>query len=390
MSHALISRSRDLKRLRDEGYAVEIRSAYLLVHHVPYVNAAKEIQYGTLAAALTLAGNVTAQPETHVALFTGDHPCHRDGTEITQIKHKASAVALGEGLVAKHSFSNKPPEGYADYYDKITRYISIISAPAQALDPEVRAQTFLVIPSGNDESVFEYLDTASSRAGILGLAEKLRPYRLAIVGLGGTGSYVLDFVAKTSAQEIHLFDGDVLLSHNAFRSPGAISLATLVDRPMKVAYYAQLYAQVRRNIVPHPYDISPANVDELQGFDFVFVCVDKGSPKQVIIPCLEAAGIAFVDVGMGVELANDALVGVLRVTTSTNQRRDHLRNRISLSDGADDEYAQNIQIAELNALNAALAVIKWKKLVRFYHDHEREHQSTYSLNTNLLTSDDHG
>jgi hypothetical protein len=319
MSHALISRSPDLKRLRDEGYAVEIRSAYLLVHHVPYLNAAKEIQYGTLAAALTLAGDVTARPETHVALFTGNHPCHRDGTEITQIKHQPSTETLGKGLVATHSFSNKPPNGYADYYEKMTRYISIISAPAQALNPDVKAQTFLVIPAVDDYSVFQYLDTASSRAGILGLAEKLRPYRLAIVGLGGTGSYVLDFAAKTPAQEIHLFDGDVLLSHNAFRSPGAVALATLVDRPMKVAYYAELYAQVRRKIVPHPYDITSANVAELRGFDFVFVCLDKGSPKQVIIPCLEDAGIAFLDVGMGVELANDALVGVLRVTTSTKQ-----------------------------------------------------------------------
>ncbi len=51
-------------------------------------------------------------------------------------------------------------------------------------------------------------------------------------------------------------------------------------------------------------------------------------------------------------------------------------------------YDQNIQLADLNALNAALAVIKWKKSLGFYHDSEKEHNSTYSINCNLLTSDE--
>ena len=40
-------------------------------------------------------------------------------------------------------------------------------------------------------------------------------------------------------------------------------------------------------------------------------------------------------------------------------------------------YSHNIQIAELNALNAALAVIKWKKLAGFYVDLEGEHFTVY-------------
>ena len=50
-------------------------------------------------------------------------------------------------------------------------------------------------------------------------------------------------------------------------------------------------------------------------------------------------------------------------------------------------YARNIQLAELNALCAVMAVTKWKKLCGFYSDDDREHDSTYTTNTNLLTSD---
>jgi hypothetical protein len=40
------------------------------------------------------------------------------------------------------------------------------------------------------------------------------------------------------------------------------------------------------------------------------------------------------------------------------------------------------------ALNAALAVVKWKKLFGFYADNEGEHFSTYTVDGNLLTSDE--
>ncbi|WP_318271316.1 ThiF family adenylyltransferase [Sphingobacterium cellulitidis] len=46
---------------------------------------------------------------------------------------------------------------------------------------------------------------------------KLERQKIAIIGLGGTGAYILDMVAKTPVKEIHLFDGDSFDQHNAFR-----------------------------------------------------------------------------------------------------------------------------------------------------------------------------
>ena len=60
----------------------------------------------------------------------------------------------------------------------------------------------------------------------------------------------------------------------------------------------------------------------------------------------------------------------------------------SLRPFCSDEYSTNIQIADLNMLNAALAVIKWKKLCGFYQDLEREHNCTYSINVNQLLSEE--
>ena len=115
----------------------------------------------------------------------------------------------------------------------------------------------------------------------------------------------------------------------------------------------------------------------------------KGSPKKLIVEKLEEFNVPFTDVGMGVQLSDDALGGIVRLTTSTTQMRNHFRGRVSFEDApGEDDYNRNIQIADLNALNAALAIIKWKKLFGFYRDLKSEHHSQFSIDTGLLLNED--
>jgi ThiF family len=393
MSQKQISLSPDLKRLRDEGYNIEIRAAYLLLKDVPYVTQAKEVKLGVLVSKLTLAGDVTARPDDHQVQFAGEYPCHRDGSQMTELVNQALDSKLDGGLTVKFSFSQKPPRGYyEDYYEKMTTYAAILTGHADALQPDATARVYRVDePEEDDDTPFNYLDTASSRAEINTVTRKLKLDRVAIVGLGGTGSYVLDLIAKTPVKEIHVYDGDVYSTHNAFRSPSAPSIEELREQPKKVAYFKQMYAKMHRGIVAHDKHVDASNVEELPGMNFVFLCMDQGEAKRVIVQKLEEFGVPFGDVGMGLFLKNETLGGILRVTTSTAQQRAHVhdKGRIPLGgDDADNEYDNNIQIADLNSLNAALAVIKWKKLFGFYADHENEFFSTYTINCNMLTSED--
>ena len=192
MSHPLISRSPDLKKLRDEGYDLEIRSGFLLVKGVPYVNASRQIQRGTLVAKLVLAGDVTTRPDDHVAYLAGEHPCRADGTEIPEIKHASGERTLAEGVVIQHSFSAKPKPSdfYPDYHAKMVTYAAILSGPAQVIDPAAKPQTFPVIQPETDrrETPFNYIDTASSRAEIDIVTAKLkRLNRIAHCGPGRHG-----------------------------------------------------------------------------------------------------------------------------------------------------------------------------------------------------------
>jgi hypothetical protein len=78
------------------------------------------------------------------------------------------------------------------------------------------------------------------------------------------------------------------------------------------------------------------------------------------------------------------------VTASTPEKRDHVHDgRVSFAGGGEkDIYSSKIQVADLNALNAVMAIIKWKKIRGFYRDLEREFQSTYTTDVNMLLNGD--
>lgn len=393
MSLPLTSRNPDLVRLVQDGYELAIMHNHLVITGVPYVNSKTEIRLGTLVSDMaSISGDVTASPvQPHIAMWAGEYPCDSTGRPLEKLRHQSIDQPLGPSLTVNHSFSNKPREGYRDYHHKMSTYVAMIERHAKALDPSVTARTHRLIECDDPNSPFQYPDTASGRIGITNVMRSLELARVGIFGVGGTGSYVLDLVAKTPVREIAIFDSDSFLQHNAFRAPGAPSVDQLRALPTKVDYFAGIYSRMHRGVVPHAFAISEDTIDKIGALDFAFICMDPGTPKRLLVDYLERNGISFVDVGMGIELIDNALTGLVRVTTSTPKNRDHTSQpgRISFKDaGKDNIYAKNIQIADLNALNAALAVIRWKKHFGFYADLGHEHHAIFALNGNVIINED--
>lgn len=389
MSRLLINRSPDLRQLREEGYDLEVRGGYLLIHHVPYVTAAKEVAFGTLVSELNLASGVTVAPDPHTVRFTGT-PCDAGGTRLDGLIIDITRADLGDALAVETTFSHKPIGSgrYPDYYSKITTYVAILGRHAAAIDPDATAQTYRLGEEREEDSPFRYPDTASARAGITTITAKLAVDKVAIVGLGGTGSHILDLIAKVPIREIHLFDGDRMLDHNAYRGAGATSASQLDGGPNKADHYATVYAVMRDGVIPHPYHLDTSNCAELDPMQFVFVAMDPTPPKRAIIERLEARGVPFIDTGVGVNVAQQMLGGMVRVTMGLAGRPVSDRHWISLGDtAAANDYAPNIQVADLNALAAALAVIRWKKLLGFYRDLEDEQHMLYTIDGNVITNE---
>lgn len=385
-----------LQRLIDERYEIEVLQQHLVVRSIPYVNAKKEVKRGVMVCKFLQNGSTILPPappeDSHQVWWAGDYPCFADGTPMQQLENEHTEQQLFEGCIIQHRFSNKPEgcQAFPDHYAKVSHYIGLIQAQAKAIDPDVDARTGRVIDSKDSNSVFCYADTASARAEIIMTSARLAKKKVAIVGAGGTGAYILDQVAKCPVAEIHLFDGDRFLQHNAFRSPGAATRAEIEAEMFKTDYLKAKYSAMHRGIVSHAYYLDRSNVSELDGFDFVFVCVDKGSARALLCTYLQQKGIPFADTGMNLQMVaqTQKLIGTCRVTLCTSKQNDHIGQYVPTDEAEEDTlYRQNVQVADMNALNAQLAVIKWKQHCGFYQDDFYPHNLSFSANQCSLSRD---
>ncbi len=365
------SHSADLERLVAAGYELELTGdGYLLVRNVPYLDQDRAVQRGIVVTKLELNGDVTINPvQDHVAYFMGSTPYRWNGEQLTPLA-KAN-MTLVDGRVAHFSMSLKCPtaDRYPDYFAKVEYHVQNIEAEAKQVDSTTTAQMFGPCIINRDEWPFEYADTASGRAGLGAINARLAGQQIAIVGLGGTGSYILDLVAKCPVDEIHLYDGDRFSSHNAFRAPGAASLEEVRDGKPKVERFAEIYARMKRKITAHPYYINEMNVSELGAVGFVFLAMEGGATKLAIVDALERMGKPFVNASMGVKKPGSGamLQAIVEVNGSTVDERDSFRKKVDFGEiDPDDPYMENIQVADLNALNAAMAVLWWKKWAGIY------------------------
>ncbi|MET8548907.1 ThiF family adenylyltransferase [Micromonospora zamorensis] len=384
----LVRSSQDLVRLMQDGYAVRIVNGFLVVNDIPFVDDAAQVQRGSFLCPLDLSGDTTAPPSTHVMCFVGGVPRDKDGQPIDGLVNDGvERWSASPDLTATCGFSQKKPTGnYTDFHEKVTYYAAMVSGPAQAVDPDATPYTFKPVETDEDDGVFVFVDTYSSRAGITELNALLALDKVVIIGLGGTGSYLLDLLAKTPAVTLHLYDGDSLRSHNSFRAPGAASIDDLRAQMKKVEYYEHMYSAMRRGIKPHPINVTAENVSEILDANFVFLAMDTGPDKETIIKALTAHGVPFIDTGVGLSRDCNGVNGQIRITTSTPARTEHIERDglISYFAGDDAEYDTNLQVAELNALTANLAVLRYKKLLGFYADNEDERHTVYALDSNDL------
>lgn len=371
MFRQLVNHNDDLRRLVEHGYAVSIDGGNLIVREIPYLDSERQLRTGALVAKLVFVDADHVLQDDHQVFFAGGHPCDVTGATIPNLGGGPTTLTLGDAsadVVVERSFSNKPHATgrFQDFFEKIESYVTIISGPALELHG-ASPLTFRTAHAPSD-SVFLFQDTLTSRAEIGQLSDKLKDDVIAIIGVGGTGAYILDFLAKTPVREIRVFDRDNFHVHNAFRSPGKLDPQELGRQ--KAEIHGLRYQNFRKGIAATPKVIDDTCTEDMADVTFAFVCVDKGTARASIFELLIAEGIPFIDVGMGLNKKHGPLSGLIRTTYYPTECAEAMRGLglAALADAEDDLYHANIQISELNALNACLAVIRFKQLRGFYLD----------------------
>jgi hypothetical protein len=328
-------------------------------------------------------GQDRVEQEDHQVFFAGGVPHELDGTPVRNLGGGPTALHLPgcPDVVVERSFSNKPSKTgrFPDFFEKIESYVAIISGPAMERFG-ASPYTFRIFEESDSNPVFKLRDTLTSRAEIGDLSAKFANDVVAVIGLGGTGAYLLDLLVKTPVREIRAFDRDAYHVHNAFRSPGRLEPDAELGRS-KAAVYAARYENFRHALKVQEKHIDAGSGEDLDGVTFAFVCVDKGSARAEIFDLLISLGIPFIDVGMGLSRKFGALRGMVRTTFYPALEAARMRDMqlSELKDHPDDLYRANIQIGELNALNACLAIIRFKQLRGFYQEEGPVHHLLFDI-----------
>jgi len=404
MSSSPIDLSSDLKALVSRGYSVELRGAYLLVKNIPYLSS-PDGNLGTadLVTSLDLTPeNTTRPPSDHTVWWTGNVPYYPDGTSMEadiSCGKWDTGRDLGENIIVYMQWSLKPLEDgtmrpYTDYHEKIQTYVNEIATYADALHPgALEAARAGEDPVTISNTRFKYLNTSTYRYGLKGVERPIEDEVVAVIGVGGTGSYLVDILAKTNIKELHLFDDDVLEQHTAFRLAGAAHIKEVGGSSTKVAWHKKRYAAIRdQGIFDHETKVMGDSRELLAAFTTVFIAVDDLQCRRRIQALCNELCIFHISVGLAVEVEgedNNQLGGMIKVETAfvSSSRREEDAH----PSHAEPQVYGKVQTAELNMLGAALAIVEWKAKVGIYRSERSRFDSTlFSATTGRILHQQRG
>ena len=289
---------------------------------------------------------------------------HADGTPIGNLV--GGDGKTWSNISIKRSDRGRPePDETA--HDLLHRYAKhIVGAVSAAGYSEPAA---LAIPDP-----FHIPNTFEARAAIAPVQDRIRGQRIAIIGLGGTGAYLLDLIAKTPVSEIHLLDSDCVDWHTLKRAPGAPTAEEIelvrAGSLLKVDYYHSKYAAFRDGIHPHSVRVDSSSMfaEFLSDhpIDYAFVCIDQladgdSARQDAVYRAVSEAGVPFIDSGVSITLEDSAVRGAV-TTSAYDAGSDAWKDAIPNAklDGGAPGY-RNVQLPEVNAAAATFAVMEWRR-----------------------------
>ena len=221
---------------------------------------------------------------------------------------------------------------------------------------------------------FHIPNTFEARAEIAPVQDRIRGQRIAIIGLGGTGAFLLDLIVKTPVSKIHLLDSDRVDWHTLKRAPGAPTAEEIElvreGSLLKVDYYYSKYTAFREGIHPHPVRVDSSSMfaEFLSDnpIDYAFVCIDQlrdgdSARQDAVYEAVAEAGVPFIDSGVSITLEDGAVRGA--VTTSAYDAGSNAWNEAipnARLEGGAPGY-RNVQLPEVNAAAATFAVMEWRR-----------------------------
>ena len=220
-----------------------------------------------------------------------------DANELTLLKaisnrngRDISFVAL---LWANDAWKARVRSGLASKQPVTVRHVLVTDRPMR-------------IYSGNHFGSKDDAYTRQATAFGAPFVHTLQSLRVAVIGVGGTGSPTATLLARSGIGELVIIDPDDLEESNLNRVRGAArsdvgkNKAAILER-----YISSLGLRTSVSALSSYID-SPEGIDALASCDVIFGCTDDQIGREVLNTTTYAYAQPYIDVGLGGQLAQDA------------------------------------------------------------------------------------
>ena len=207
--------------------------------------------------------------------------------------------------------------------------------------------------------------------------------RVAIVGLGGVGAWIADFIVKADPREVHGWDYDCIEPKNILRMPGGLDPSVWIGRP-KADWFQETYSLIHTNVQGHNVKVLPENVQEvIEGTTFAFVAVDDADDRMMVCDSLANAGIPFVVAGLSPVRKDKRVKVSMRIVTAhvgVSSWRDAIPQ---VGQAGQDDYG-SLDLPDVYSTAAGWAIQSWRKMRGQIWQEQREECLDYSANDQSL------
>ncbi|SMO81572.1 ThiF family adenylyltransferase [Fodinibius sediminis] len=144
---------------------------------------------------------------------------------------------------------------------------------------------------------------------------KLQSLRVAVVGLGGTGSPVATLLARTGIGELILIDGDELDKTNMNRVRGYVNKDISSNKAEALSSFIEdLGLEVTVKAIPEYLGETGKAIDALSSADIIFGCTDSVQSRDYLNQAMYYYGQVYIDSGMSGNVEDDSN-GIPRLRT---------------------------------------------------------------------------
>lgn len=135
---------------------------------------------------------------------------------------------------------------------------------------------------------------------------KLQSLRVAVVGLGGTGSPIATLLARTGIGELILIDGDKLDESNMNRVSGFDSKSVGENKAIALEKFINsLSLNVSVVAIPNYLNESAEAIDALSSADVIFGCTDDVAGRDLLNQALYYYSQVYIDTGLAGIIGNN-------------------------------------------------------------------------------------